>query len=160
MWHVGGLSVSNGAPWKRETFESVLFMYTMQARIVFLKRNRYACKRLVVRDNEHWNFNICVRNPTWCQLQTHAQTHSSVRPRKRGGVHIVGLQETNSAHALASWTISNMIESAKNYLYDRRRGLSKTVGILGGVYLVGRYISERLEEVKEKVIQEKSARNR
>lgn len=65
-----------------------------------------------------------------------------------------------SSHVLAPRTISTMIESVKDYLYDRRRGLTKVVGVFGAAYLVGRYVSERLEEVKEKVMQERLARDR
>lgn len=53
-----------------------------------------------------------------------------------------------------------MLQSIANYFYDRRRGLAKTAGIFGGTYLVGRYVSARLEEVKEKVMQERLARDR
>jgi peroxin-3 len=53
-----------------------------------------------------------------------------------------------------------MLKSVKTYLYDRRKGLSKAAGFAGGAYLVGRYISERLEEVKERVAQERLARDK
>lgn len=53
-----------------------------------------------------------------------------------------------------------MLQSLTNYIYDRRRGLAKTIGVFGGTYLVGRYVSERLEEVKERVMQERLARDR
>jgi peroxin-3 len=53
-----------------------------------------------------------------------------------------------------------MIQTVSNYFYDRRRGLTKTAGILGGAYLVGRYVRDRLEEVKDKVMQERLARDR
>jgi peroxin-3 len=52
-----------------------------------------------------------------------------------------------------------MIHSARNYLYDRRRGLAKTAGVVGGAYLIGRYVVERLEEVREKVMLERVARD-
>jgi peroxin-3 len=38
-------------------------------------------------------------------------------------------------------------------------GLAKTAGVIGGAYLIGRYVVERLEEVKEKVMQERLARD-
>ncbi|KII85718.1 hypothetical protein PLICRDRAFT_56925 [Plicaturopsis crispa FD-325 SS-3] len=52
-----------------------------------------------------------------------------------------------------------MLESVKAYVYDRRGGLAKTTGVIGGAYLVGRYVVERLEEVKEKVMEEKVVRD-
>lgn len=36
----------------------------------------------------------------------------------------------------------------------------KAAGTIGGVYLAGRYIRDRLEEVKDKVLQERLARDR
>lgn len=53
-----------------------------------------------------------------------------------------------------------MIQALSSYFYDRRRGLAKTAGMVGGVYLVGRYVRDRLEEVKDKVTQERLARDR
>lgn len=52
-----------------------------------------------------------------------------------------------------------MIQPVKRYLYDRRRGFAKTAGLVGGAYFVGRYVVERLEDVKEKVMQERLARD-
>ncbi|TFK31913.1 Peroxin-3-domain-containing protein [Crucibulum laeve] len=52
-----------------------------------------------------------------------------------------------------------MLESVKTYIYDRRNGLSKTAGVVGGLYVAKRYISDRLEEVKDKMEQERSARD-
>ena len=52
-----------------------------------------------------------------------------------------------------------MINSVKNYISDHRRGLAKAVGVVGGTYLIGRYVIERLEEAKEKVMQERLARD-
>jgi hypothetical protein len=51
-----------------------------------------------------------------------------------------------------------MLDSARGYLYDRRWRLVKTAGVVGGVVLVGRYAINRLEEVRYKVMQERSAR--
>ena len=43
-------------------------------------------------------------------------------------------------------------------LYKRKNGLVKTAGFVGGVYLVQRYVTDRLEELKAKLDQEKLAR--
>ncbi|KII91963.1 hypothetical protein PLICRDRAFT_173744 [Plicaturopsis crispa FD-325 SS-3] len=52
-----------------------------------------------------------------------------------------------------------MLKSVKTYVYDRRGGLAKTTGVVAGAYLVGRYVVERLEEVKEKVMEDRIARD-
>ena len=41
---------------------------------------------------------------------------------------------------------------------DRRHTLAKTGAIAGGIYLAGRYVADRLEEVRDKVMQERMAR--
>ncbi|CUA72778.1 peroxin-3 [Rhizoctonia solani] len=49
-----------------------------------------------------------------------------------------------------------MLERTKNYIYDRRRGLLTTVGGLGVGYVTGQYIVSRLEEVRDRIMKEKS----
>jgi peroxin-3 len=51
-----------------------------------------------------------------------------------------------------------MLQSMRTYIYERRKGLTKTVAFVGGVYLVQRYVIDRLEELKVKLDQEKLAR--
>ncbi|KAJ8590699.1 hypothetical protein M405DRAFT_815631 [Rhizopogon salebrosus TDB-379] len=51
-----------------------------------------------------------------------------------------------------------MLDAARKYVYDRRRGLFETSAVLCGAYAVSRYVNERLEEVKEKVVRERTAR--
>ncbi|KAG1722114.1 Peroxin-3-domain-containing protein [Suillus paluster] len=51
-----------------------------------------------------------------------------------------------------------MFDAARKYVYDRRRGLFETSVVLCGAYAVNRYVNERLEEVKEKVVRERAAR--
>ncbi|KAF8688663.1 Peroxin-3, partial [Rhizoctonia solani] len=48
-----------------------------------------------------------------------------------------------------------MLESTRNYLYDRRRGLLATVGGLGVGYVTGQYIVARLEEVRDRIMRER-----
>lgn len=43
-------------------------------------------------------------------------------------------------------------------MYDRRRGLYGTSVVLCGAYAVSCYVNERLEEVKEKVVRGRAAR--
>ncbi|KAG2139109.1 Peroxin-3-domain-containing protein [Suillus bovinus] len=51
-----------------------------------------------------------------------------------------------------------MFDAARKYVYNRRRGLFETSVVLCGAYAVSRYVNERLEEVKEKVVRERTAR--
>ncbi|KAI0786964.1 Peroxin-3 [Abortiporus biennis] len=51
-----------------------------------------------------------------------------------------------------------MLHAVTNYFYERRRGLARTAGYAGGVWLIGKYISGRLGEVRDKVIQDRQAR--
>lgn len=51
-----------------------------------------------------------------------------------------------------------MFDTARKYVYDRRRGLFETSVVLCGAYAVSRYVNERLEEVKEKVVRGRTAR--
>ncbi|KAH9924980.1 Peroxin-3 [Epithele typhae] len=50
-----------------------------------------------------------------------------------------------------------MFHAIGNYFHDRRGTLSKAVGYVGGAYMVGRYISERLEDVRKSILQERAA---
>ncbi|KIL66613.1 hypothetical protein M378DRAFT_74956 [Amanita muscaria Koide BX008] len=51
-----------------------------------------------------------------------------------------------------------MIQSLKSYVYDKRKGLAKTAGFVGGAYLLQRYVSDRLAELKAKLDEERIAR--
>ena len=51
-----------------------------------------------------------------------------------------------------------MLEQTKKYVYDRRRGLSAAAGFAGSAYFTWKYFNERLAEVKDQVIQERTAR--
>jgi len=53
-----------------------------------------------------------------------------------------------------------MFDEVRNYLYQRRKGLATAAGFAGGLYLASRYFLERLEEVREQVVQEKTAREK
>ncbi|EJD42092.1 Peroxin-3 [Auricularia subglabra TFB-10046 SS5] len=52
-----------------------------------------------------------------------------------------------------------MFPSIRRYVYDRRRGLALTAGVVGSVYLLGRYVVARLEEIRDKVLQDRAARD-
>ncbi|TFY75166.1 hypothetical protein EWM64_g8847 [Hericium alpestre] len=51
-----------------------------------------------------------------------------------------------------------MFSAMSSYLYDRRKGLAKTAGFVGGAYLVGRYVMQRLEDVRNRVMEQRAAR--
>jgi peroxin-3 len=51
-----------------------------------------------------------------------------------------------------------MFDTARKYVYDRRHGLFETSIVLCGGYAISRYVNERLEEVKEKVVRGRAAR--
>lgn len=53
-----------------------------------------------------------------------------------------------------------MLDTVKGYVYDRRWRLAKAVTVTGSVYMVGRYVINRLEEVRDKVMLERMARDR
>lgn len=46
------------------------------------------------------------------------------------------------------------------YLYERRAGLTRVAGYVGGVYLVGRYVVEQMDEIRQKVIEDQNAREK
>ncbi|KAI0672191.1 Peroxin-3 [Trametes maxima] len=52
-----------------------------------------------------------------------------------------------------------MFDALGNYLGERRRGFSKAAAYVGGAYFVGRYVSARLEDVRNTIVQERSARD-
>ncbi len=53
-----------------------------------------------------------------------------------------------------------MFHALGNYFHERRRGLTKAAGYVGGAYLVGRYVSERLKDVRTSILQERAAREK
>ncbi|OBZ77019.1 Peroxisomal biogenesis factor 3 [Grifola frondosa] len=51
-----------------------------------------------------------------------------------------------------------MLHALAKYFHERRRGLTRAASYVGGVYLIGRYVADRLEDVRNKVIQDRLAR--
>ncbi|TBU26261.1 Peroxin-3 [Dichomitus squalens] len=51
-----------------------------------------------------------------------------------------------------------MLYALGNYFHERRRGLTKAAGFVGGAYMVGRYVSQRLDDVRSSILQERAAR--
>ncbi|KAL4260265.1 Peroxisomal biogenesis factor 3 [Pleurotus pulmonarius] len=52
-----------------------------------------------------------------------------------------------------------MLSSVKQYVSEKRATFSKAVGVVGSVYLAGKYVSDRLEETREQLMQERSAKD-
>lgn len=53
-----------------------------------------------------------------------------------------------------------MFDGVKTYIYERRAGLSKATAITCSIYMVRRYITERLQEIKDKLEEERVARDK
>lgn len=53
-----------------------------------------------------------------------------------------------------------MFYSLGAYLYERRRGLIRVAGYVGGAYTVSKYIAERLGEVRDNMVQDRLARDK
>ena len=53
-----------------------------------------------------------------------------------------------------------MFHALGNYFHERRRGFSKAAGYVGGAYLVGRYVSQRLEDVRVSLLQERASQDK
>ncbi|KAF8336873.1 Peroxin-3 [Cantharellus anzutake] len=51
-----------------------------------------------------------------------------------------------------------VLKAVRGWLWDRRRGLLTAAGFFGGFYLMAQYIWGRLEEMRDKVIQDRAAR--
>ncbi|KAG6849146.1 hypothetical protein H0H93_010935 [Arthromyces matolae] len=51
-----------------------------------------------------------------------------------------------------------MFTSVKNFFYERRQGLTKATAVIGGAYAVRGYMRDRLDEVKDRLEQERTAR--
>jgi hypothetical protein len=56
-----------------------------------------------------------------------------------------------------SMTIRN---SMSNYVYERRARIVRTVGVVGGLYLVGRYASARMADMSDHILQKRAAREK
>ncbi|KAF4573537.1 peroxin [Pleurotus pulmonarius] len=52
-----------------------------------------------------------------------------------------------------------MLSSVKQYVSEKRATFSKAAGVVGSVYLAGKYVSDRLEETREQLMQERSAKD-
>ena len=53
-----------------------------------------------------------------------------------------------------------MLYSLGTYFYERRQGLTRLAGYVGGTYAMGRYMVERLGEVRDSMVQDRLARDK
>jgi peroxin-3 len=53
-----------------------------------------------------------------------------------------------------------MLQPLTGYVYERRHGLTKAAGVAGAFYLIGYYVKDRLEEIRDKVNEQRAARER
>ncbi|KAN0136897.1 peroxisomal assembly protein PEX3 [Lactarius tabidus] len=51
-----------------------------------------------------------------------------------------------------------MLTSVTNYVYERRKRLTRVAGVVGGIYLVGRYASARIADMGDRVREERLSR--
>lgn len=53
-----------------------------------------------------------------------------------------------------------MLHAVTNFFKERQQGVTRTAAYLGGAYLAGKYVVNRLEEVREKVMQDRLVREK
>lgn len=53
-----------------------------------------------------------------------------------------------------------MFKRAQDYFCERRRALATAAGVAGGLYLLGHYVIERLEEARDNLMQDRIARDK
>lgn len=54
----------------------------------------------------------------------------------------------------------SMLDAIQRYVYGRRRGLVQSGAFLCGSYALSTYVNERLEEMKDKVLRNRFARDK
>ena len=72
------------------------------------------------------------------------------------------LSPATSLHSHLHRSLSDgmSFESVKKFVYDRRRTILSATAFIGGAYLAGHYALRRLEEVRERLIDEKVAKEK
>jgi peroxin-3 len=53
-----------------------------------------------------------------------------------------------------------MLDGLRTYFYERRRGIATTAGVFGALYLTGQYVLDRLEDMREQVMQSQRDREK
>ena len=97
----------------------------------------------------------CLAAPATCPVHARGQ---------RGGLLDKWVDELVDARSLLLLSchhdLLGMFNALGNYFSERRRGLSKAAGYVGGAYFIGRYVSARLEDVRNSILQERAAREK
>lgn len=53
-----------------------------------------------------------------------------------------------------------MLDRIRSYFYERRRGLATTAGVVGTLYMTGKYVMDRFEEMREQAMEMQRAREK
>jgi len=53
-----------------------------------------------------------------------------------------------------------VFDSVRRYFWDRRRTIITTAGAVGGTWLLAKYLMGRLEEMRDKVMHDRNAREK
>jgi peroxin-3 len=84
------------------------------------------------------------------------------RPLPRDTLDLVVAPRASLSHVLSTYALKTttlkMLQSIGNYFYERRAGYLKAASVAGGLYMAGRYVSDRLEDMRRKVVEERYAR--
>ena len=112
---------------------------------------------------------MVVEGKVWRERPTgRARVWQRRRPaharRQRGGLLDKWADELGDARSLPLLSchhhLLGMFNALGSYFSERRRGLSKAAGYVGGAYFIGRYVSARLEDVRNTILQERAARDK
>ncbi len=64
-----------------------------------------------------------------------------------------------TAQQICRQTTSKMFTAVKSFVTERKQGLVKVAGVVGGLYVARRYVVDRLEDAKERMEQERTAQD-
>lgn len=53
-----------------------------------------------------------------------------------------------------------MLDRIRSYFYERRRGMATTAGLVGTLYMTGKYVMDRFEEMREQAMEMQRAREK
>ena len=53
-----------------------------------------------------------------------------------------------------------MLDRIRNFFYERRRGFVTAAGVAGTVYMIGKYVAERIGEMRNEAMELQRAREK